>query len=131
MEWALYSAAVLVFLTGVAHSVLGERYILIRLFRRTDVPHLFGGPEFTIRTLRFAWHITTVAWWGLAALIILLARGEATPDAVLFVLSATSLASAVVAAVGSRFRHPSWLVFVAVAVLLWVAAAASPSSGGA
>jgi hypothetical protein len=24
--------------------------------------------------LRFAWHITTVAWWGFAAILLLLAR---------------------------------------------------------
>lgn len=119
MERALYLSAFLVFATGVAHSVLGERYILVRLFRRTEIPHLFGGPEFTVRTLRFAWHITTVAWWGLGAIIILIARGEAAPDAILHVLSVTALASALVAAVGSRFRHLSWLVFAVIAVLLY------------
>ena len=45
-------AAVLCFAVGLAHSVLGERYILVRLFRRTDLPKLFGGTEFTVRTLR-------------------------------------------------------------------------------
>jgi len=37
-------------LVGVAHSVLGERYILIRLFKREGLPKLFGGTEFTTRT---------------------------------------------------------------------------------
>jgi len=124
MAWALYLAAGLVLVTGLAHSILGERYILIRLFRRAEIPPLFGGPEFTIRTLRFAWHITTDAWWGLGAIILLLAGDEASPVAVLYVLSATALASAAVAAIGSRFRHLSWLVFVIVAVLLYLAAAA-------
>src|SRR4249920_816458 len=70
----LFFAAFLTFAVGLAHSVLGERYILIRLFRRTDIPHLSGGPEFTIRILRFAWHLTTVAWWGFAAILVLLAQ---------------------------------------------------------
>ena len=65
MTSLLYITAFLTFTIGVAHSVLGERYILIRLFRRNNLPKLFGGPEFTILTLRFAWHITTIAWWGL------------------------------------------------------------------
>jgi hypothetical protein len=51
---------------GLAHSVLGERYVLMRLFRRTDLPKLFRGAELTIRTLRFAWHLTTIAWQGAA-----------------------------------------------------------------
>ena len=70
----LYLAAVLLFLLGLAHSLLGERYILVRLFRRDNLPRLFGSPEFTVRTLRFAWHITTVAWWGLAALLVAIAQ---------------------------------------------------------
>lgn len=38
-------AAVLAAGLGLAHSILGEKYILIRLFRRTDLPKLFGGTE--------------------------------------------------------------------------------------
>lgn len=64
----------LLFAVGVVHSVLGERYILVRLFRRTDLPKLFGDTTFTTRTLRFAWHITTVAWWGFAAILLMLAQ---------------------------------------------------------
>ena len=63
-------AAALTFGVGLAHSVLGERYILIRLFRRQDLQKLFGGTAFTARTLRLAWHVTTVAWWGAAALFL-------------------------------------------------------------
>ena len=58
----LRSAATLAVGVGLAHSYLGERYILTRLFRRTPLPPLFGSDTFTRRTLRFAWHITTVAW---------------------------------------------------------------------
>lgn len=66
----LASAAILCVLIGVAHSYLGERYILIRLFRKTPLPHLFGNDFFTKQTLRFAWHITTIAWWGFAFLLL-------------------------------------------------------------
>jgi hypothetical protein len=62
-------AAFLAFTVGLVHSVLGERYILIRLFRSADLPRLFGGTAVTIRTLRFSWHITTVAWWGFAVVL--------------------------------------------------------------
>ncbi len=37
-----------------ALSILGEKYILIRLLRR-DLPNLFSGDSFTKQTLRFAW----------------------------------------------------------------------------
>ena len=66
----LVAAASLMILLGLAHSVLGECYLLIRLFRRPDLPKLFGSTAFTTRTLRFAWHLTTVIAWGLAAVVL-------------------------------------------------------------
>jgi hypothetical protein len=69
----LYTAALLSVVLGLAHSVLGERYILVRLLRDKNLPKLFGGTAFTAHTLRFAWHITTLAWFGFAALLVQLA----------------------------------------------------------
>ena len=108
-------AAVLLLAIGLAHSYLGERYILVRLFRR-DLPALFGSDAFTKRTLRFAWHLTTVAWWGYAALLLFQFASARTS---LRVISVTFLVSAVVSLVGARGRHLSWVVFLAVAGLTW------------
>lgn len=107
-------AAVLALGVGIAHSFLGEKYILIRLFRRGELPKLFGGTEFTVRTLRFAWHLTSVAWWGAAALFILLARGPISSAAVCGVLAAVFLASAAITLIASRGRHLAWPVFLAI-----------------
>ncbi|WP_395795085.1 hypothetical protein [Aquimonas sp.] len=117
---ALHVAAVLIFLTGLAHSVLGERYILIRLFRRDNLPPLFGGTSFTTQTLRFAWHITTVAWWGFALLLWQAASGALTVRGMLEVLGYTSVLSGLLPLVLTRGRHLSWVVFFAVgAIVLW------------
>lgn len=102
------------FVIGIGHSILGERYILIRLLRRPDLPQIFGSAEFTKRTLRFAWHLTSVAWWGMAALFLLLARQSLSASNVMLVLGVTSLASALVTLVISRGRHPAWIVFLIV-----------------
>lgn len=107
-------AAVLALGVAVAHSFLGEKYILIRLFRRADLPKLFGGTDFTVRTLRFAWHLTSVAWWGAAALFVLLARGPISSAAVSGVLAALFLASAAITLIASRGRHLAWPVFLAI-----------------
>lgn len=123
MNVLLVVAATLVFLLGAAHSYLGERYILIRLFRRADLPRLFGSDLFTRRTLRFAWHLTSVVWWGIAALLLAGARADSRtlPLAqVGAVVAATALASAVVTFAGSRGRHLAWLVFLAIGVLAWL-----------
>lgn len=121
--YALITAAGLALLLGVAHSVLGERYILRRLFRRPDLPKLFGSDWFTRRTLRFAWHLTSLAFWGLGAILVLAAVGDAETfrrGAVLAVAT-TFLASAIVAAGATRGRHLSWVVFLAIAILALLA----------
>jgi hypothetical protein len=63
-------------------------------FRRGDLPKLFGGVEFTQHTLRFAWHLTSVAWMGFAGLLTILAsapdgtgRTQARVISVTFALS--------------------------------------------
>ena len=117
----LLVAAVLIFITGCAHSYLGERYILIRLFKRGSLPKLFGGTEFTEGTLRFAWHITTVAWWAIALLLILAHRGSLSSTSALHVIAGTALASAALPIFFTRGKHLSWVVFVLVAALVFFA----------
>ncbi len=120
MNGWLWTAVVLISLLGLAHSVLGERYLLTRLFRREDLPKILGSAEFTKRTLRFAWHLTSVAWWGLSALIVSIAEGSGQTS--LQVLAATALISGMVSLVGARARHLSWIVLVAVAGAIFVGA---------
>jgi hypothetical protein len=117
----LLFAAILIFLTGVAHSYLGERYILIRLFRREDLPKLLGGTAFTIGTLRFAWHLTTVAWWGFAYLLFVASRGTVSADQVLTTVGVMSLVSAAFPIYFTRGRHLSWIVFLIVGMLALLA----------
>jgi hypothetical protein len=117
----LLLAAALLFLTGLAHSYLGERYILGRLFKRGGLPKLFGGTEFTQGTLRFAWHITTIAWWAIALLLLLAHGGSLSVTNVLHVIAATALASAVLPIVFTRGKHLSWAIFALVAALVFLA----------
>jgi hypothetical protein len=122
MATLLVLAAVLTLVLGLAHSVLGEKYILVRLFRRTDLPRLFGSPEFTVRTLRFAWHITTVAWIGAAALLFHAGRGGLDVRGMLQVIGATFVASGLLPLWFTRGRHLSWLVLFAIGgIALWCA----------
>lgn len=114
----LIAAAVLCFAIGLAHSVLGERYILIRLFRRASLPKLFGGETFTRQTLRFAWHLTTIAWWGFGLLLLFVAQPELQfRQTFLLVTAGVFAASGLIALFASRGRHLSWIVFLAIATL--------------
>jgi hypothetical protein len=121
MNTLLLLGAILAAFVAVAHSYLGERYILMRLLRRENLPKLFGGDQFTKRTLRFAWHVTSVAWLGFAAQLGLAARPEAaSPESLLRAVALTFAASSLVSLVGGRGRHLSWLIFAAIAVLAWL-----------
>lgn len=122
MSMNLHIAAALLVAIAIAHSYLGERYILIRLFRRDNLPKLGGSDWFTKRTLRFAWHITSVAWLGFAGILVGLARDSIGTDGVVRIVSLTFFASAGMSGFGSRGRHYSWIVFLAIGLLTWFSA---------
>ena len=119
----LQLAAALAFLLGLAHSVLGERYILVRLFRRDNLPKLFGGTEFTTRTLRFAWHITTILWWGFAVLLWQLASGPVSTSFILNVIGFTSIAGGLLPLIITRGKHLSWVVLFVIGAIATATAA--------
>jgi hypothetical protein len=120
----LFIAAFLAFVVGIAHSVLGGHYILVRLFRRTELPKLFGSTLFTMRVLRFAWHLTTIAWWGFAAILVLLARRSVSPHNLYIVLAVTFLITGAITFAISRGRHLAWPVFLFIGGVCFYAAAA-------
>jgi hypothetical protein len=118
----LMIAAGLAFGVGIAHSVLGDKLLLIRLLRRPDLPTLAGSTTFAARTLRFAWHITTVAWWGFAAMLVLASRDALSQDHALVALAVTMLVTAAMILIASRGKHLAWPVFAAIAAAaLWAA----------
>jgi hypothetical protein len=122
MNFYFIAAAILTVAVSLAHSWLGERYILRRLFRRQNIPHLHGSDVFTKRTLRFAWHVTSVAWCGLAALLLAFALLPLDTSALILskIIATTFLASSVVVLIGSRGRHLAWVVFLVIAGLVWM-----------
>lgn len=117
MQLVLYAAVALTIGVGIAHSYLGERFILMRLFRREEhLPKVFGSTRFTTRTLRFAWHLTTVAWWGFAAILLALADRPPTIGGMGMIVGCTFLAHSAVTLFASRGRHMAWPVFLAIGI---------------
>lgn len=117
----LQFAALLIALLGFAHSMLGERYILVRLFRR-ELPKLFGSTGFTRNTLRFAWHLTTVLAFGFSAVLVQLA-GAWTAQGLARTVGWCLVASGILPLVFTRGRHLAWLVLFAAGglCLVWAA----------
>jgi hypothetical protein len=112
MNLVVNVAVVLAVIIGLAHSILGERYILIRLFKQDNLPKVLGSTEFTARTLRFAWHITTIAWWGFAAILFQLANGSFSASSVFLTIGVVFLATGLMTLVISRAKHFAWPVFL-------------------
>jgi hypothetical protein len=113
----LVAAALMVFLAA-AHSYLGERLILIPLFSR----RMETSPPLMKQTLRLAWHITSVLAVGIAAILVVLARGGGAPIYAEIIAASCAL-SGIVSLVFSRGKHLSWIVFFAIAALTWFGAA--------
>jgi len=121
MSLPLVIAAMLTVGVGVAHSVLGERYIIRRLLRRNDLPKT---DAFTRQTIRFAWHLTTIAWFGLAAVLALIGGRLGDPAPTTAVLQSgdpLDTVRAVGAVIATRGRHLAWIVFLVIAALVFAA----------
>ena len=112
MNILLGTAALLTFLVGLAHSYLGERFLIMRLLRREDLPELRGSDWFTRRLLRFAWHSTSVAWWGFGLQLALMALGEASVRTLALALGGTFVLTAAIILATSHGRHLAWPVFL-------------------
>jgi hypothetical protein len=120
MNIALLAGAVLAAFLAAAHSYLGERYLLMRLLAREDLPRMRGGTEFTKHTLRLAWHVTSLLALGHALLLVALASADGSAAATQAqIISATCAVSGIWAFFSSRGRHLSWVVFLLIAVLVW------------
>ncbi len=107
-------AAALIFALGAAHSYLGERYLLARLFACESLPTLLGTTDFLKQTLRFVWHLTTVAWWGLAILLLQAEDGTLSATSVVRVIGWTAIVSGLFPLGFTRGRHLSWIVMFAI-----------------
>lgn len=106
----LLVAAVLVAVIGVAHSILGEVYILRPLYRQTELPKLRGA-EFPLGTIRFAWHVTSLLLFGIAVVLVQIAT-RMSLDAVIITIGWTLLASSALPLIYSRGKHPSWILLI-------------------
>ena len=123
MNTYLVISGILSILLSIAHTIIGEILILIPMQNAEGIPAVRGSTRTTKRTLRFTWHITSALGIGIGFLLFHYAKfTELTLDHVyvLRILSLTFLASFVVSVVGSRARHPSWIVFLITSILIWL-----------
>jgi len=113
----LLAAALLIFLLGATHSWLGERKLIGPLLSPERRVGLLERSVFARRVLRFAWHLTTIAWWGFAALLWAQAKLplEQQDRAALSIIAATFFVTGFVTLIVTRGRHLAWPVFLTIA----------------
>jgi hypothetical protein len=121
-------AGVVLFGVGVMHTVLaewiGERTLVRRITRLRLIETSDSQDLLARRVVRLAWHLTSLTWCGVAAILIYLSFVEQTESlqAVVRILGATFLLHAVLSLVIARARHPSWYLFLIVSVLCFLGA---------
>lgn len=126
MQTYLALAAGVAFLTGVAHSVLGEMLIFRQLRRGTLVPRQDAPPlrSRNIRIIWATWHVATLFGWAFAGVLLQLALSPQASLVSLFLIAtvAAYAGASLLVLVGTRGRHPGWIALAAVAALVWTAA---------
>lgn len=124
MQMQLLAAGVLMILIGIAHSVIGEILIFRQLRAGTIVPLLAPPPlrERHLRILWANWHLCSVLGWGLAALLIVIARSPDLPAQALpiRIIAIATLAGSILVLYTTRGRHPGWFGLLIAAGLTWM-----------
>jgi hypothetical protein len=118
MNLQLSIAALLSATLAVSHSWLGERLILQPILGLEDLPKLSGSRRGMRKIVRFAWHLTSVYFLAVAAILFYFSHTAVDP-AVIKIISVTNLLSAVITFSVSRGRHYAWVVFLVVGLLTW------------
>jgi len=125
MDTPLLLAALLLLVTGVVHSLLGEWLIFRHLRQGTLVPKRGVAPLQSrhVRILWATWHLASVLGWGFAAILCGMTAAPGLPlrSLVLTALSGASALGALLVLVGTSGRHPGWVALGAVAGCAWAA----------
>lgn len=127
MNRCLLAAAVLAFVVGLVHSVLGERLIFQRLRRSPQggIVPTHGGErlhEKHVRILWASWHALTAFGWGSAAILLWLALPNARaafPALVEWALAVTMFVAAALVFVGTHGKHVGWVGLLGVSALIY------------
>ena len=118
------SAAALIVLIALAHSVVGEQRIFRHLRRAGHLVPTEGGTllrAFQVRILWGTWHMLSAMGLGLAAVLLWLAQPAAqaaSAGRVEWCVAMAMFVSGVLVLVSNRGRHPAWVALFAAAAMV-------------
>ena len=112
----LYVSAGITVFIAATHSYLGEKRILPRLIAGVGTL-LRRDPKLMGSILRWAWHLTSLAWFALALLLVSFTRIPADTRALpVAIITACLALSGLVCLVTTRGKHVAWPFFLAASV---------------
>ena len=126
MQNLLIASAIIATLTGIVHSLLGERLIFRHLRESTLVPSR-AAPPLQVRHIRIlwaTWHLASVLAWALAWLMWHVAQsptGVISHRHLVGAVAAAFLGGAALVLIATRGRHPGWIALAASGILSWLA----------
>jgi hypothetical protein len=121
----LYIAASLILvLTALAHSVIGEVMIFRKLSEGRIVPSMSAPPlkERNVRILWASWHLTSI--FGLVFALAVYKVGIGAPLSAHELVSSIAiacLAGGMLVLIGTKGRHPGWISLSLASALIWYA----------
>lgn len=119
------AASIILTLTAVVHSVIGEVMIFHKLRDGGLVPTL-GAPPLKVRNVRIlwaSWHLTSI--FGLVFALVLYRVGMGVPLSTAELVDAVAIAcfaGGLLVLIGTKGRHPGWVALSLAAALTWYAA---------
>ena len=125
MQTLLFWAGLVMALTALIHSVVGE-FLIFRQLRSGGIVPTQGGPllrERHVRILWASWHLVSILGWAIATILIAIALspGQPLPNTWLVkVAIAASLAGSALVLFATRGRHPGWFSLQVAAILAWL-----------
>lgn len=122
MNWYFVAAAALAFVTGLAHTFFGERWVFKRMRAGAFIPTNGGQVlrEPHVRILWATWHLVTVSGWLIAAILVWLALPQQAALADSFIpraMGVSWLASSALVFIGTKGRHLGWAALLGAAIL--------------
>ncbi len=114
----LLIASALTIFVSLMHSILGGRRLIEPILAMNGLPVILGDIAHTKLTLRAGWHLLSLMWWGIAAMLAYLHFStDAAGEVFLWIVSILFGVSGAIALIFSRGAHLSWIFFLPVAMI--------------
>lgn len=127
MNWYFFSAASLMIVIGLIHSLLGE-HLIFRRMRAGGLIPTNGGQvlrEAHLRIVWATWHLASAMGMGIAIVLFWLALPSSRPlgqSPVALTIIVTMALGAILVLVATKAKHPGWAGMLCVAVLTAIGA---------